>query len=234
MFLLVNHLTRMRSPRICIAGLCAGRHVRPISSSGDLNFKLLRRTGGALAIGAVVDLGPVKACPKPPEIEDHEFKRWNLKFVRWASSTEFWFALSNIAKQNLRDVFGCDCHKHGSTCTVDPGRGVSSLGCVPLRRAGASLYIRDREGKGQVRLRFEDAHYGALDVGVTDIRLYEADLVTPNTPKLEMMNSKLCNGIPTMVAVGLSRPYTPKAFGDPVHWLQINNLHFEDEVLEPE
>jgi hypothetical protein len=231
MYLLVNHLTRMKSPRICVAGISAGRHVRPVSKSGDLNFKLLRRSGGALAIGAVVDLGVATPCPKPPEMEDHEFKRWKLKFLRWALASEFWSALNSIAQKDLLATFGPKLHKHGKTCTLDQGCGGASLGCVPLTDRAASISIRERNGKRQVRFQFEDTHFGQLDVGVTDLRLYGLDLETPNAQKVEEISKKLARGVPAIVAVGLTRPFTPEAFGDPVHWLQVNNLHFKDDLI---
>jgi hypothetical protein len=72
----VVHLTRMRAPCICVAGLDRdGRHIRPVPRHGRLTEDDLAAAGGPFAIGAVVDLGATRPCPSPPEVEDHLFDR---------------------------------------------------------------------------------------------------------------------------------------------------------------
>jgi hypothetical protein len=76
MKIVVNHLTRMRGERICVAGVdwATAEHVRPVTGpTSPLTRELLRSSGGLFEIGAVVDLGPVAACGQPPETEDHRF-----------------------------------------------------------------------------------------------------------------------------------------------------------------
>ncbi len=85
MQIVVNHLTRMTSEsRICIAGidLATFEHMRPVTPATDLLTRaLLRENGGAFGVGALVDLGPVEACPNPPECEDHRFETVNAQAV---------------------------------------------------------------------------------------------------------------------------------------------------------
>jgi hypothetical protein len=59
MRIVLNHLTRMEAPRICIAGIDprANQHVRPITGhSNPLTRDLLAREGGPFAIGTLVEL----------------------------------------------------------------------------------------------------------------------------------------------------------------------------------
>lgn len=73
MILTVTHLTRMRPPNICAAGLCDGVGVRPVLA-GQLHKRLLRSQGGPFAIGAMVDLGAVKHVGTAPEYEDYRLQ----------------------------------------------------------------------------------------------------------------------------------------------------------------
>ena len=73
MKVVINHVTRMKTPRICVAGFdpLGLEHVRPTTSRDDpLERDLLREEGGAFGMGAVVELGEVVPDPSPPEIEE--------------------------------------------------------------------------------------------------------------------------------------------------------------------
>jgi hypothetical protein len=69
MHIVVNHLTRMEVPRICVAGIdpLTGRHVRPVTRLTD---RLTRTMLGTFSLGALVDIGratPVPQAPDPPQ-----------------------------------------------------------------------------------------------------------------------------------------------------------------------
>jgi hypothetical protein len=84
MQIVVNHVTRMEAPRICVAGFEAREleHVRPTTPPTDpITRKLLREEGGPFGMGAVVDLGAVASVPSPPEVEDHRFKTANARHL---------------------------------------------------------------------------------------------------------------------------------------------------------
>lgn len=70
MRIIVNHLTRMTNPRICVAGIDVDTydHVRPTTHANDLITRaMLREHGGPFGVGALVDLGPVEPRPTVPE-----------------------------------------------------------------------------------------------------------------------------------------------------------------------
>src|SRR5918999_4021239 len=73
--ILVNHLTRMQPGYVCVAGVDIHtlEHVRPVLRYGRLTTNLLRRNGGPLDIGSVVDLGAPTCVGRAPEVEDHYF-----------------------------------------------------------------------------------------------------------------------------------------------------------------
>jgi hypothetical protein len=82
MQVVINHLTRMNTGYMCVAGLDLknGKHVRPVLG-GRLGVELLRKNGGVFEIGAMVDLGPVRLVGTAPEVEDRQFTTGNLKVL---------------------------------------------------------------------------------------------------------------------------------------------------------
>lgn len=84
MQVVINHVTRMSSPRICVAGVdrATSEHVRPTTGRSDpITRDLLRENGGPFGMGALVDLGSVTAEPSPPETEDRRFCKEIRKHV---------------------------------------------------------------------------------------------------------------------------------------------------------
>ncbi len=74
-----------------------------------------------------------------------------------------------------------------------------------------------------------DLFDGVFDVtvGVTDLRLCEDDHMTPNRGLVEELAVKLCTTSDLLLGVGLTRPFASSTDPDaePVHWLQVTNLH---------
>ncbi|HXH09492.1 MAG TPA: hypothetical protein VNP04_06995 [Alphaproteobacteria bacterium] len=68
-----------------------------------------------------------------------------------------------------------------------------------------------------------------LDCGVTDIRLYGNDHVTPNTKEVERITKRLKSSAGLILSVGLTRPFAGSPDFPPVHWLQVNNIHLRDD-----
>ena len=72
MRIVVNHLTRMSSGYICVAGLdtTTRQHVR-LEAYQRLTIRLLRDHGGPIELGGLLDIGSAAPIGKPPEVEDH-------------------------------------------------------------------------------------------------------------------------------------------------------------------
>ena len=87
------------------------------------------------------------------------------------------------------------------------------------------LHINDQ---GKIRLRLADGVY-TVWLSVTDLRLYSDDQVTPRRDLVGQIAARIARGAGAIVAVGLSRPW--QKLDDIVerHWLQVNNIHLEDD-----
>jgi hypothetical protein len=230
MRIVVNHLTRMRPGFICVAGLDieTNAHVRPTTGS-RLSYRLLAPHGGPFDLGAVVELGSTYRVGRPPEIEDYSFQPRMARRVGQLQPKEFWNRLLAVSATRLVDLFGPELTRRGArSCAVDAGKGSASLGCLLLAERPA-LYMQPQPGRpDQVRLRVSDGQF-ALDLGVTDIRLYGPDHVTPDQARIEQVAGRLRDGILTILAVGLTRASAGSPDYPPVHWLQVNSLHLEED-----
>ncbi len=233
MQILVNHLTRMQSGFICTAGidLATSRHIRPVVRGAGLRTDLLASAGGPFGIASVVDLGPTKYVGQPPESEDYLFDARKARRIRHTPWEEFWDLLTRIAKAKLSELFGPELTRRGPlSCGTDAGRGKTSLGCL-IPHPAPRLSLQARPGRpAQVRMRLSDGEFD-LDLGVTDIRLYGPDHRTPDTAVLERIARRLQGTVQVVLSVGLGRAYSGSADLAPVHWLQVNNIHFRDDLV---
>jgi hypothetical protein len=227
MKVIINHLTRMLSGYICAAGVDieTKQHVRLCASRGHLRPELLKGNGGFLEMAAILELGSGNRIGQRPEIEDHEFDLASVKHFGLLAPERFWNMLTRMARPTLIDVFGSDLLQRGpASCGVNAGKGTGSLGCLAQAKQ-PSLYLRPRPERPQIRMKFSDGAFN-VDVSVTDIRLYGADNITPDSDKVEAVAERLRDES-TILSVGLTRPYAPSEEFPPLHWLQVNNIHFE-------
>jgi hypothetical protein len=230
MKIIVNHLTRMRPGYICVAGLDVetGRHVRPVLEHRNLGTGLLARHGGAFDMGAQVDLGHTHYAGHPPETEDYQFEPRAAQRHGYATPGEFWAWLERVARPHLREIFGPVIQIQGQGCVVAPGTGDASLGCLLAVRPPL---LRLNEG-GKIRCRLPSRTV-ALDLAVTDLRLYSYDggQYQPRVALVEQVAARLERGVRAILSVGLGRPWQKLDGSAPLHWLQVNNLHLEDDPL---
>ncbi|MBX7096439.1 MAG: hypothetical protein K1X89_01890 [Myxococcaceae bacterium] len=227
MKIVVNHLTRMAPGYICVAGIdpATERHVRPVLLGARLTRALLKNEGGPFSLGAVVDLGDVEPNGSAPEVEDHLFEAPNAKSTSAMKPSAFWKLLKSVAAPNLKAIFGKALKPNSSSMAVDLGEGTASLGCF---HPSGSVSIEIDSRYDSVKLRFKDGGTELL-VGVTDLRLFEKDQKTPNRKAIDNINRRLRAGVPCILSVGLSRAFVKKYDTEKRHYLQVNNLHLEDD-----
>src|SRR5687768_4889784 len=225
MRIIVNHLTRMQPGYICVAGINVQTyaHVRPVLS-GRLTVNLLASHGGVFSLGTIVDLGHVTRCGSAPEVEDHRFHAKNAKVHREMTPKEFWDAVDFVAVDSLKKGLGPDLHAQGRTCAVDEGLGSASLACV--RAQGVNLFWRD----GVLRAHVRDGEFHCQPP-VTDIRFFEADHKTVKWAFVNQVDLRLQQSVRAVLAMGLSRAWMKEGDSAARHWLQVNNLHLEDDPL---
>jgi hypothetical protein len=230
MKIIVNHLTRMRPGYICVAGLDVetGRHVRPVLEHRYLGTGLLARHGGPFDLGARVDLGSTHYAGQPPETEDQRFDPRFAHRLGYTTPGEFWAWLEQVARPHLREIFGPALSLQGQGCVVTPGTGTVSLGCL---RALRPPLLRLTEG-GKIRCLLP-SRPANLDLAVTDLRLYsyEGGQYLPRGALVEQVAARLARGVRSILSVGLGRPWQKLDGSAPLHWLQVNNLHLEDDPL---
>ncbi len=236
MIIVINHLTRMKPPSICMAGIdeSTGRHVRPMLGDWKkIPNTVLAEHGGPVRIGARVDLGFTRATPTPPEIEDHEFQLNRLRFLEMVDAGAFWAMQERLAKTELRAVFGDELRAIGARgCGLPQGRGAASLGCFSPKRPPV-LFARHRPDRPpQVRMILTDGEFH-VDAGVTDLRLYEADLLTPREHVCRYIADGIRRRVRVILAMGLCRAFAKTPLDDPMHYVQVNNVFIEcDPLLE--
>jgi len=228
MRIVVNHLTRMRPGCICVAGvdLDTHEHVRPVLQDGQLGRRLLLSRGGLFDIGCVVDLGHVFRMGQPPELEDHQFTPRHARQIGAMVPPAYWELLEEVARPDLAALFGPDLYAHGSGYAVDIGRGKASLGL--LRLAEPPLLTITEHGK--VRIRLVDRGHTAW-LSVTDLRLCEDDHTTVRVEGVQRVQDRIRRGVGVILGVGLGRAWSQGADDKERHWLQVNNLHLEDDPL---
>ena len=223
----INHLTRMRPGYICVAGIdtASGQHVRPVLY-GQLSAALLARYGGPFTLGAVVALGSVHAEGRPPEVEDQRFEPKRARRLRTLDGPAFWRLLRDASQPSLAAIFGPELHPVGRAAALPAGHGIASLGCL-ISAAPPQLAL---DPAGKLRCTLSDGTLSA-NVSVTDLRLYEDDYTTPRREVVERVAARLAAGVPAILSVGLTRPFQKSEGGEALHWLQVNNVHLEDEPL---
>jgi hypothetical protein len=227
--MVVNHLTRMDAPRICIAGIQpdTGRHLRPTTGRRNpLTRTLLAEEGGALRLGALIDLGETTANPNPPETEDCLFWPDRMKLLGRLSAKRYLQLLRAHAQPSLSAIFGPALARQGWTYAVDQGQGNSSLGI--LRSRHTPIVLVDRYGKLRLRLSMKE---GPAYLPVTDVRLVERDHTTINLDAVEELNSRMSRGIEPLLMLGLSRAFSKDSDEHERHWLQVNGICMSDRPL---
>lgn len=217
----VNHLTRMTSPYVCVAGVdSTGRTIRPVLSGERLPRSLLMSEGGPFRLGAVVELGNPRPKPVVPEVEDVTFDPRRTRLVEHLGVEAFLELLDGIVASSLRSIFGpAIVRKSGTAAAVPQHKGTASLGV--LQADDAKLTVETRFDKPDIRVHFTDPDLGALAIKVTDIRLWERDQITPSTVNIKRIEKSLED---CYLAVGLSRAFAVSSYGGVWHWLQINNV----------
>jgi hypothetical protein len=227
MQIITTHLTRMKPGYVCVAGIepASEKHVRPVLDRRRLSRALLRKDGGVFGIGALVDLGPTRAAGHPPETEDHEFSVENLTYRHRLKPDAFWKCLNQTSHSKLKRIFGDQLEQRESSCTVDINSGIASLG--HLRPKQVSYFGLNPWGK--IRMHVSDGEFHS-DLSVTDVRLYKSDQLTVRSRILKSVSDRLSK-TPVILAVGLTRAWARGNDDTERHWLQVNNIHFEDDAL---
>jgi hypothetical protein len=226
MKIVVNHVTRMKSPRICVAGvdLESFENVRPTTPASDpITRDLLREEGGPVTMGAVVELGATQQASTPPETEDHRFRTSSIRLVEDMEGDEFLALLEMVSSPDISSAFGPALERLRWNYAVERGHGDRSLAVVRARKR-PELEV-DRYGK--LRLLIDDVD-PQVYVSVTDVRFYGQDQKTINDRVVQSVRLRLRRGVGAFLMLGLARAYQAREDDRERHWLQLNGLCLVD------
>jgi hypothetical protein len=226
MRIVLNHVTRMSAPRICVAGVDRKslKHIRPTTYRGDqITRELLREAGGPFGMGAVIDVGDVSPAPSPPETEDHRFRTIDARHIADMEGDDFLELLDRVSAPDLATAFGPALEHVRWKYAIEPAQGDRSLAVVRARRR-PRLAV-DRYGKLQVR--FNDVSPPTY-LSVTDVRFCEADHATIKRRVVEDVDRRLARGVDAFLMFGLARAYKAPTDDRERHWLQLNGLCLAD------
>jgi hypothetical protein len=229
MRVVLNHLTRMEAPRICVAGIDpdTGSHVRPTTDRlHPLTRDLLASEGGPFALGSLVELGEVTPEPKAPEIEDHRFRPDRTQVLGRVSPSRYAELLNGHACRHLHEIFGAELVRHDWNYATDKGCGTASLGILRVRHK-PDLDV-DRFGK--LRLRLNEERKPAY-LSVTDLRFVDADHKTIRHEVVADVRTRMRRGVDVLLMLGLARAFQSKGDDCERHWLQVNGICMLDRPL---
>lgn len=232
--MVVSHLTRMGGAgTVCIAGVDPDTraHLRPVLpfKEGQLTTASLAGRGGVFGLGNVINLGRVIPKGRRPHVEDCEFSLRRARLLGALAPAQFWDLLLKLARPSLAAIFGPELVLHGSSRVVAPGKGSASLGCL-LPCAPPVLSVNAREGRKRIRISLYDA-FTRSDLSVTDLRLYDLNTYEPLAPRVAALAERIRRGVKVILGVGLTRLYKKREGDAELHWLQVNNVHLEDDPL---
>jgi len=172
-------------------------------------------------MGAIVELGPVRPVPSPPEIEDHNFAPNNPHREGYLGADRLWAILNQTAIPNLYDIFGEELEHHGTRASLPVGAGRASLGCY--RPIGpVKLVLRTGTDHASLRIGLPAER---LDLSLTDARYFRNEFTEPDEERVLAAQAALDAGIDVLLGVGVGRPFASAENQEPRHWLQVNALH---------
>ena len=108
------------------------------------------------------------------------------------------------------------------------GRGLARV--LPGQPAACDLALqrRDVQSRGRVRMEFQSGEH-EFSLGVTDIRLYCDDHVTPDPEVIERVGRRLEEDTGRDSGCGPDASVPGQPDEPALHWLQVNNIHFADQ-----
>jgi hypothetical protein len=182
---------------------------------------MLATNGGVFDIGNVVELGRTRWCGKPPEVEDVLFGERAAKIARRMTGEQLFAELRKRAVPGLQAI-GSDLLREGNSLVTTAGRGRCSLVATMSAEQFQVVARNHRDERGVIAQRIRFVRSDDVDLSVTDVRLYESDMLTPDIERVRWLQSRLAESPEVVLCYGLGRPYNGR------HYLQLNNLHLSN------
>lgn len=167
----ITDLTRMREPKVCIAGYTRdGTCRRPvIPFQGISEWFLYKDEHLVIRPFAVVDLDFQRHVPQAPHTEDWEIDRFHRRLVNAQLAEEKKLRLlERTASDSVVEIFEAEIHQDFGYY-VQAGQGVRSLGTVRPAEITDLIYEPKANGKWDYRIVFNDQAAQTYRLAVTDL-----------------------------------------------------------------
>ena len=130
------------------------------------------------------------------------------------------------SRPSLCAIFGPELrHQRDLSCTTSESHGAASLGHLRSTQPPTIFF----NFLGRPRASLHENQFESR-ISIADFRLCRSDHQTPRLKLIAGITSRL-RSVPAVLAVGLTRPYQKSPNSPPYHWLQLNNIHLEDDPL---
>ena len=220
MRLLITHLTRMKAPYVCLAGLDdQGNHIRPVLRH-QIHRDQLATASGRIGLGSLVDFGRMHFVGRAPEVEDYLFQPEDVRIVGTVAGADLWRRLGAVADDSPSALFGPELTRTGRTYALPSGQGSGSLGVLGPTTL-SKLHVNEY---GKLRAELDvDGQLSSLPV--TDLRMWSADHASPDETVVARMAAAVQRERPVLLAVGVGRAADVRDDGVERHWMQVNNFY---------
>lgn len=215
----VHHLTWMNAGHACVAILDPETLVskRPQLRGRRWNSSDLRPTG-PLEVGSVLPCEDTTGRGSPPMSEDCWLQATPRSRGRMKDDA-FFAMLQAAARTQLSEALP-SLATDGEHAWTEEGSAGPSLGVLAPNEI--ELVVRG----ARVRVDITDP-LGRLSLPLTDVRFRTA-AGELRRDVLRTVQRRMASGRPCLLSIGLTRSFTAQGWNRAVHWLQANNLHFED------
>lgn len=249
-------VTRMRSDRVCIAGVMRNSNigyeeVRPVFWKKPITRHFLDLPcGSRVEPFVVLGFTFVKKKCTPPHVEDLVFRYMSPKdvvYVRKLNEPARQSLLEKVSKDSLSAIFGDKLVDNKFIYENEEGR---SLGCLKIESFG-KFFVKQFEEKLSIRFGFK-TELGWKYYSVTDLKIHEfirsragkgregevkSDEVNPDALSeiVSMLTERIRDCGVAYLRFGLSRPYLPPDDESDDKrkkcFVQINGIHTFPDFL---
>jgi hypothetical protein len=229
----MTDVTRMRPPRVCVAGYDENNVcIRPVLRYAQIDESALEAAGGLITPFAEVEYDFTPAPSTPPHVEDHIYAPESVRWIRRLSESERHALLRATCRPRVDQAFGAPL-VHISNHFVRMGSGACSLVTIQTRGA-PTVHLLEKGERTQWRLLFRDSANQTYNLPITDLAWHyfvavQQQYSAQDARALEArLNRLLCKDA-VYLRVGLTREYPS---GSHQCWLQVNSIFTFPDYLD--
>jgi hypothetical protein len=233
--IVITDLTRMREPKVCIAGYAKDwTCIRPIVPFRGIPEWFLRKKDRLVICPfAVVELDFLRHVPEAPHTEDWEIDRFHRRLITpQLHEDKKLRLLEKTASDSVAEMFGAEIHDDLGFY-VKVGEGDRSLGTIRPVEITHLIYEPKAGDKWDYRIVFKDQAAQSYRLAITDLayRHYlDYGRIQTNYPLDELVSrlTRIFNQHTTFLRIGLARLW--ERFPDRCY-LQVTGIYTFPDYL---